>query len=473
VIARSDRRIAVGLFAVVFVTYAWFFAGGGWNQNAHFDLARALVERQTLHIDGYRQNTGDISWSPVGGIWRPYINKAPGASFLAAVPYFFVYHIERALHVPIDSWKWMTINAWIVTALTCGVCGALIPVVLYRWGRKRDVSPLRAVLVSLTIAFGTIVFPFSTTLFAQVPAALFLLLAFAYVGERPLLAGVFAGIAGWCFYVCIPAAVVLAFFAGRKRILRYIAGGAPFAILLGAYHNACFGSPFRTSVQLSTGFTEPGLLFGVFRIPTVEALWGLTFSEYRGLFIVSPVLLLALFPWRKGRELAMAATLILVTLLVVASFNQWSGGFAFGSRYLLPVIPLFAIPLFWIRGRAWIAIAVVLAILSCGQQFIATSVDPTPDSGIRQPMRKYLWPAFRAGKTSINEQTVDELIPHFLYKPGSHESQWAAANLGEVLRGKPGIASVIPIALWMLIAGAMLVRRAGVSPAGPQASRLR
>src|SRR5215210_4636827 len=82
--SMTDRRVSVALFVLTFIAYAWFFNGGGWNQNAQFDLARALVERQTLHIDGYRVNTGDISWSAVSGEWHAYINKPPGVSFLAA-----------------------------------------------------------------------------------------------------------------------------------------------------------------------------------------------------------------------------------------------------------------------------------------------------------------------------------------------------------------------------------------------------
>ena len=465
ILSLTDRSIAAGLFLLCLVAYAWFFAGGGWNQNAHFDLTRALVERRTRHIDGYHTNTGDIAWSPMGGIWRPYINKAPGVSFLAAIPYAAIYAVERALGVPLDSWEVMTLNAWMVTALTSGLCGALIPVVLYRWGRGRGVSRERAVLVALAIAFGTIVFPFSTTLFAQVPSALFLLLAFVNLDERPLLAGVFAGIAGTCYYVCIPAAVVMAFFIVRPQprfAIRYVAGGAPFALLLALYHQACFGSPFRSAVELSTSFTQEGLLLGVFRAPSAAALWGLTFSEYRGLFFVSPILLLAfagaVVMWReRRRDLAIVASVMVVVLLVVASFNQWPGGFAFGPRYLLPVIPLFGMPLFFVRGRALGTLAVVLGALSFGMQFIATSVDPTPDARIGRPMREYLWPAFRAGRTSINQQAVDELVPHSRYPAGSHESSWASANLGEVIRGRAGRrSSVIPVAIW-IVGGALWV----------------
>ncbi|HEV7240495.1 MAG TPA: hypothetical protein VGQ36_14750, partial [Thermoanaerobaculia bacterium] len=359
----TDRRIAVGLFILAFVTYAWFFGGGGWNQNAQFDLTRALVERQTLHIDGYRVNTGDISWSRVSGEWHAYINKPPGVSFLAAIPYAFLYAIEHARNVPIDSWTWITINAWLVTVLTCGVTGALIPVVLYLYGIRRA-SRLAALGVALAVAFGTIVFPYATMLMAHVPAALFLLLTFIWIEERPMLAGICAGIAGVCFYICIPAAIVMlidAMIRSRRDAMRFALGGLPFGIVLGIYQYLCFGSPFRTSVEASTNFTEKGLLFGVFHLPSLDALWGLTFSEYRGLFFVSPVLLLAfLGAFRmKRRELAMIAAIVTIFLVSIAGFNGWHGGSAFGPRYLLPMIPLLAIPMLYIRGHAPVIAGIV------------------------------------------------------------------------------------------------------------------
>ena len=32
-------------------------------------------------------------------------------------------------------------------------------------------------------------------------------------------------------------------------------------------------------------------------------------------------------------------------ILVIASFNGWNGGFAFGPRYLVPIVPLLGIPM--------------------------------------------------------------------------------------------------------------------------------
>src|SRR5919202_6154659 len=62
-------------------SYAYFYQGGGWNQNSRLDLSRALVERGTLQIDAYADNTGDKAVFD----GHAYSDKAPGQA-LAAVP---------------------------------------------------------------------------------------------------------------------------------------------------------------------------------------------------------------------------------------------------------------------------------------------------------------------------------------------------------------------------------------------------
>src|SRR3954453_10623044 len=91
-VVSTDAKIAAGLFLLAAVTFAYFTGGAGWNQDAHFDLTRAIVERQTLYIDGYDVNTGDVS-KGTGG--HTFINKPPGASIIAAIPYVVIFAIER------------------------------------------------------------------------------------------------------------------------------------------------------------------------------------------------------------------------------------------------------------------------------------------------------------------------------------------------------------------------------------------
>jgi len=449
----ADAKIAAGLFLLAAVTFGYFTGGAGWNQDAHFDLTRALVERQTLYIDGYDVNTGDVS-KGTGG--HTFINKPPGASILAAAPYVIVYAIERGLHAPIDSLTVM--NRWISTACSVGLCGALIGPILYLYGRRKTTAAT-ALCISIAILFGTVVFPYSTMLFAHVPAALFLLLAVILLERRPVAAGIAAGIACSCFYICAIALGILAVMAlahSRRSAVRFVLGALPFVVLMAIYQWLCFGSPLRTSVEASTPFTQGGLLFGVIGIPSMAALYGITLSPYRGLFFVSPVLLLTLFElvkMKRNRELLGIVAIVITFILAIASFNGWNGGFAFGPRYLVPIVPLLGIPMMLAKPRLlWI----LPAIFSIGLNFLATAVDPMPSPEVQHPVSRYLVPAFFTGH--IGEKTRREI--------GWFETQSVAnvslardsGNLGEFIFGKRNRASVLPILLWLTGGFAILFR---------------
>lgn len=428
------------------MTFAWFYGGAGWNQDAHFDLTRALVERQTLYIDGYDVNTGDVSRGTGG---HTYINKAPGLSFLAAIPYAAVYAVERALQLPVDGLT--RANAWIVSAFTCGLSGALIGVVLYFHGRRRAGASVRiSVAVAVSILFGTIVFPYATMLFAHVPAALFVLLAVTLLDERPLLAGIAAGLAVTCFYVCAVVPAVLAVLALRRKSWSFFLGAAPFAVALGLYHWACFGSPFATAVEASTPFTEPGRLFGVLGRPSLEALYGITLSPYRGLFFASPVLLVAFFArWRWH-----IAAIVIAFLLVIASFNGWNGGWAFGPRYLLPIVPLFATAMFSAVPRAR-SLFLIAAVLSIATHFLVTATDAMPSPDVHNPVRDYLLPAFVHGEIPDKTRAAFPWYATTRVDPVSLPRE--ATNVGELLFGEGARMSIAPVLLWWAVAAATSV----------------
>jgi hypothetical protein len=483
-VTRADRGIAIGLFIVTLVTYAAFFGGGGWNQNAQLDLTRALVTRQTLHVDGFDGNTGDLSDGRGG---HKYINKPPGVSLLATPTYAIVYGVQRALDVDPNAWLPLTIAAWLCTVATCSVSAALIAAVLYLHARRAIGVPPRAALgVTLAIAFGTILFPYATMLFAHTPSALFLLLAFVLRDDKPLLAGMSAGFAGICFYPCILAAIVLLVLVvmrSRAGALRFIAGGLPFALLLGAYQWICFGSPFATTVEGSRGFIDGTLFLGVLRLPNAEVLWRLTFSAHRGLFYVSPVLLFAfvgavmMIRRRVMRpELVAITAITLLFLAFFAGFNGWHGGWAWGPRYLTSIIPLMAIPMFYAASIAR-AVWITLAAASIAMQLLATTVDPMPPNDYRNPIAEYLLPPFltghlppnvaahlgfpntHVGKASINPQSVDEGGHFTRHAPYSREATWASWNAGELLTGPATRSSLLPIMAWMALGSLALLRR--------------
>ena len=509
----ADRQIAAWLFLLSLGTYAFFFGGSGFNQNASFDQARAIVERHTLAINAYAANTYDVAVRD----GRVYPNKPPGTTLLAVAPYALLYAIERAAGADAAHFPLLTLNLYAVTLLVCGVSGALIPPLLFLYARRRGVERRWAAIVALLIAFGAPLFAYSTMLFLHVPSALFLLLAVDATldpeGPRAAAAGAFAGAAGLTNYLCLPAIVPLAIAllgartsgpqspdvwsgddrppravarpevgrlrtGGPRAILRFVLGGFPFALALLAYQQAAFGHFTRSSIALENpAFLQQGKWLGILAAPSLRALWGVTFSPYRGLFFMSPMLLLVAFGRARKAEAAVVAAIALYFLLFNSAFNGWFGGYAIGPRYLLPVVPLLGILLLDLRPRLRPAL-IALGALSIAINFVATAVDPQPPDTVRNPIVDYELPllvhgevppdrpvpqwlrALYTGHVAVNRVAADEPLPFVRHPPGSPASEWASFNLGETILPQGHWSSLLPVLVWMLGGAWLLIMRA-------------
>ncbi|HJQ40731.1 MAG TPA: hypothetical protein VKB93_26635 [Thermoanaerobaculia bacterium] len=426
----TDRRIAIALFVLAFGVYCYFYGGWGANQEVNYALTRAIVEGRTFAVDRFTVPEGDIAAGTGGHI---YSNKPPGLSVISAAPYWLQYELQQRRRIRFHDY-WRT-NKQLVTIQVCGIAGALIPAILFLYGRRTLGATRRsAALVAIAIAFGTIVLPYSTMLFAHVPGALFFLLAFTLLKDRPLWAGASAGVAGACFLLSGIAAlvlVVLAWSYSKRHALLFLAGGVPFAAALAAYQWICFGSPLTTPLQESHGYTESGLLLGVFGTPRLSRLWALTFSEYRGLFFCSPVLLFALIGivvmLRRRRAEAIAIVAIALVFLVGnSSFNGWHGGAAFGPRYLLPIIPLLGIAMLFVADRwrpAWLPVCA----LSITLNLAVTAVDPQPLEDVRRPLTEHVVPALLRDQLSLAQDS--SLQPSALWIVAGSSAILLAARL--------------------------------------------
>ncbi|HEX6099993.1 MAG TPA: hypothetical protein VF432_27020, partial [Thermoanaerobaculia bacterium] len=200
-------RDRAAVFFTLFFSYAYFFGGSGFNQNATFDLTRALVERREIHIDAYAGNTADVSFHD----GHTYSNKAPGLAFLAAVPYAVFHAIHGA---PRDAIE-LNVALYLCTVFVCGVSGALIGVLLFGAARERGLSASAAMGIALLTGLGTPLFAYSTMLFAHVPAALLVLVAFLNLRKRPMLAGAAIGAATLVNYLCAPLVILFLINVGR------------------------------------------------------------------------------------------------------------------------------------------------------------------------------------------------------------------------------------------------------------------
>lgn len=442
---RDGWRISLILLAC----YAYFLPRwADWNQNSRFDLVRAIVEKGTFAIDDYAANTGD--YATVNG--HIYSDKAPGLSF-AAVPIYSVVHrlmsipaidglVQRLAASPafvdtlnpegsgllrdkVHAALGLTVVTFFLVMLPSALLGPLLYMFLGDLGFPRPVR----VATPLIYGLATIAFPYSGAFYAHQFTAVLLFGAFYLaflMRHRRLGSGVMPVIGFLLAYSVIseyPTALIagaIAIYAliaapDRRWTLGAILAGLPPLFMLGLHNATIFGTPFKLGYEYSTLWAETHRVgFLSLSFPTLEALWGITFDSYRGLYFLSPVLLIA-WPglvhfWKARRwraESIVCGWAVVSFTLFNASSVMWQGGYSIGPRYLVPMLPFaavalgFALAAAFRRRWSW-ALVLILALWSFGVVWIETISgqafpDYTPD-----PLINYSLPRLVAGDVARN-----------------------------------------------------------------------
>lgn len=481
--AFSRRRSAWVLGIALFVSYAYFYQAGGWNQNSRFALVRAILERHTLQIDAYALHTGDRA------LWEGhyYSDKAPGASLLAVLPVAAARGISRVAGVDPEGFPGIAWTSYVATIATNGLftmfAALAIMWLAFRWGY----SPGAALFAATGYAVASPAWCYATLFMGHGLTAGCLMGAYAAavaledddVGWQ-LRRGWLIGLGtGWAVVSEFPALVPAVLIVGlslhtlRDRwpqrlvpvFARLVAGGAAAAAVLLTYNTLAFGSPFHLGYASEEGFEQ--MRQGVFGV-TYPAWWRLReilFGQYRGLLPIAPLMAVTPFglfalaraPQRR-RAALVAASAGLFYLLLNASYFYWEGGWAYGPRQMMAGLPFLALGLapLWHSWRRVGRVALAAGWLwGAALTLIAVSTTPQPPATFKAPVRELLWPAFVDGDLSLNHQTfvhnsaqADQLrgrtIPH------------ASWNLGEIA-GLRGLASLVPLAFVWLVAGIVLV----------------
>jgi hypothetical protein len=192
-----------------------------------------------------------------------------------------------------------------------------------------------------------------------------------------------------------------------------------------AYNTAIFGGPLSLGYGYSELWQEQHHTgFMSLTVPHMEAIWGITFSRFRGLFLLSPLLLLALpgfALWHRSGEHRLESWATLASVVAMFLFNassiMWWGGYAVGPRYLLPMLPFMALPLVFVfhewGRRTWFRITVLVlgtwSLVATWGLTLAGQAFP-PDT-IHDPLVEYAWPNWLAGNVARN-------LGMFLHLPG-------------------------------------------------------
>ena len=425
-------RVAYAIF--LFGLFAYFLPPSTWNPTTRFDLTRAIVEEHRLSIDSTVEDTGDRAFA--GGHW--YSDKAPIPSLLA-VPFYAVFlEFEHArgdhpqfvaASTPDLPAQHVSANASFVRGLyvcslaTAGVAATAIGLLLFELLRRRTTLVGALVGSSLTV-LGTPIFPYATSFYGHVVAGAFLLAAFVVTRDAPSrarmrIAGACLPLAVGCEYIVAVPALVIALFVlaerprpERARAVVDLAIGALLPIVIvGAYHTACFGAPFRTGYsfvvrpEFAAGHAR-GLL-GV-NAPRPLPLAALLFGRFRGLCFVAPIALVALVAMvvrivrmaraREDREVIACGVTFLALLAVNAGYYMWWGGAAAGPRHLVPVVPFLAVGLAaaWKHERAR-PLVVLVGVVSIVNMLVLAGVGlEAPEHG--DVLFDYAYPELFAGR---------------------------------------------------------------------------
>lgn len=473
-ISFSHSKIAILLGVVTFLSFIYFYEGGGWNQNSRFDLLRAIVEQHTLQIDAYHENTQDKAHFR----GHYYSDKAPGVVFLA-VPFALAARPAlRGLGVDPDSARGEFCLSYLVTAWTVALPTALAGVCLYFLALRFGGSATGTAFGVMVLALGTPVWAYASLFWAHALVGACLLFAFAAalkIGdcEREFVWALAVGLAaGWATvteYPAAPASAILALLAlsqawargvgARWRVAAGVGiGSAICVVVLMSYLHAAFGG-FRPSYSYydpnSFLFMQQQGYMGL-TYPHPDRLLKILFGCSRGLFFASPVLLAAplglWWLWKQKRFAApglAASAIVVYYFLFHASFYWWKAGLTFGPRYAGAAIPLLCVGLVisWDRASIrWRRVMVVLALVSIALTLMVVSTTSELAMQDSCPIMHSTWPAFWSGQMALNHDSM--------LTAAEAGSGYGAFNLGEML-GLRGLASLIPL-LAMWIAGAVV-----------------
>jgi hypothetical protein len=483
-VSLTLERPAIPLFVLLLGVYAFFYQGGGWDQNARLDLVRAIAEQGRVSIDDYRDNTRNLACrgsdgrcpgEPAAGADHHYYSdQAPGTSWLAVPVALALDLLEGRPADPASLGRRLyLIRLWTVS-LASALAAALLPGLL----RRLRIRTGAGIAAALGYGLATLAFPYATLFHGHALAAALLLFSLALLLRarddpgRPGLDVAAGLLGGAAFAVEVPAAGAVGAFAlyaaasrgSFRPALRFAAGAALPVLAVALYHTVAFGGPFTTAYEFSIAPDRARGWMGI-GAPDAAAFWELTLGPYRGLFFSAPWLLLAApGGYHLARSLGARREALLCAAIVVFFFSMnlslvdWAGGWTLGPRHLVPALPFLAIPaaagLDWIGGlhtrqrRLLRAVAAALLLQSAILMLAGVAVLPLVPVDIRHPFGEFLLPAFVTGELALNPVGAHGAV----YDGSAPPQAW---NFGQRL-GLRGLWSLAPLLLFVAIASSWL-----------------
>lgn len=353
------------LFFFVNLLLSFYFVDTWNNANTTSRAAPvvAFYEQGNLRIDKYQELTLDKAF--IDGHY--YTDKAPLPTLLT-IPFYGI--VKQLGWVADTNDKQLGPEVYILGTFICSSLAFTI-ILLQLLIEIHRINPrFSAVFLSMMPLYGSFIFVYSGTFYAHMMSSLFVLLGYLMIKRKAFFwAGIFTGLAFLCEYTVALFFPVwaLQIWINEKKFFKgflFGAGTLPAIIFIGIYNYIFTGTPFEMLYKYHT-FEFLHENYG-FVLPSLKSIWGLTFSNYKGLFFYTPILLLSLFMIFKRITLKRFSRhylswISIVFFTFIASYNVWWGGWCYGPRLLFPIAVLlvyeglvqlskinFSKPVFWI-----------------------------------------------------------------------------------------------------------------------------
>jgi hypothetical protein len=401
----------------------------------------AFSENKTLKIDQNADLT--IDKSKVGEHF--YSDKAPLPT-LCMIPLYELikwfgydkvsddagrkYPVYIGYHMGIEDSRDYSIPQLIpILAMGSFIFGSLpfALMVLMSFAALHKIKPsLSPVLLAMLAWYGSFIFVFSGTFFNHVLAGFLLLLSFILIRENNyILSGISLGLGFLSEYTVIAAAPFwfVCVWIKEKKIyppLIFAAGTLPSILLIALYNWLITGSPWKmlNAYHASGAFQNLHHHYG-FSLPSLKAIWGLSFSGWMGLFNFVPVFyciafcIILMLIRNKNNFLSLETKFLalfgITFFLIISSFFTWWGGWSYGPRYMivLAVLLLYEGLLVISRNRINTPLFVVTALFGIAGAWIAKAtvvyMVPFPaNDSFFNPFLHVLLPDLFAGRFNAN-----------------------------------------------------------------------
>ena len=348
---------------------------------SRINTARALVEQNTFAIENVE---GETTVDKILYNGHFYSSKPP----LPTIAYVGIYYVLRQS----TGLEFNQIFAKIIILLTSNLSFALLLVYFYKSLIYFKIDKIHKIILTFALGFGTLLFPYSTSLFNHTPAALFVFLSFYYLlktATPPFIkttAGkeekypIFYALSGMFLSLAIATETVQAgifFFTflifialdkkHRLNIFWFLLGSLPVGLLYVIYNLHTTGSILPAYFNSERLYKFPGSYWSnptdadAFNHNKLLYFFNIIIGA-QGIFLYTPILIFGFWgiiraiknkinEWQKPAWLILLTSAFIILFLTFTTNNY--GGKSYGFRWFIIAYPsiLFFTPLLFENNK--------------------------------------------------------------------------------------------------------------------------